>query len=175
MAFTHHVGHRDSQRSKVYNGEAEFWATRPGEHLVTPSKAAEWVALISDVFGLAEPAILYRRTSGHPQGGYANYNWQKYRQSAPQTVRIVPPSPVIGLYQDERTGMTCFTTVLHELAHHVMFNHYPPNTTASHGPEFCRAYVEIIRTVYSDKVAEQLTDCYRQSRARVARDWRIAI
>jgi hypothetical protein len=41
MAFTHHVGHRDSQRSKVYNGEAEFWATRPGEHLVTPSKAAE--------------------------------------------------------------------------------------------------------------------------------------
>lgn len=140
----------DSKKSNTYRIENAFW-TAVGENnldILNISGAQELVDTLSAEFGVEEITVV--------QGdkGTASF-WRAYTR----TISILPT-------------MMKSNVVVHEFAH-ALNDHrmsvlkdevgiaLPAGLTAGHGPAFLSAYVDVVRFIYGDAIADAFTDTWK--------------
>jgi putative metallohydrolase (TIGR04338 family) len=151
---------RDSQRSRVYAAETAMnWRGHGrlvSKKLRSLDDAAHFVTEVvtSDWFAARAPQVsLVRLVAGDPKSRRATCISRIGKVPGTTNSRIrLPPWA--------RTR----PVILHELSHAVVFSATPPS---AHGPEFCRAELDLITAFLGSSVADALHEQFLLHRVRV--------
>jgi len=149
---TEHV--RDSQRSKVYTAEKE--ALRPDEVGQSGKSGNKSFQTIEEVEAylrwLIQRAPIQRR---YKRELYARV-YLKAGKGAHATAHVIT-IPKWGRTMD----VAC-----HELAHVIIGRHYPRDNVQSHGREYCKVYLDLVRFGIGAEAEEALKQSFRRHRVK---------
>ena len=134
MRFYHHRGYRDQQRNKVYTAERAaraFMTAKLGDrYYLTLSGARDMLARVSHRYDVMAPGLEVGR--GKQGGGSAG--------RFGVTLKRIKGTAARPRFEA--------STVLHELAHWLVFQNIPANTTPAHGPAFCGIHAQLYAEAY---------------------------
>lgn len=132
---------RDTQRKKVYTAET-FVFKKHNEEFKNFHETSSFVHSVYKKLGDKRDIVIKdgRGTSWARGGNYPKRAWL----NLPRWSR--------------NKGI-----ILHEIAHTIT-----PNEYASHGPEFCRNFVDLVALIIGKKEARDLIDAFRTKKAKVA-------